>query len=107
MHQDSGYRPAFEYSIGQRVECLLRANRTNERRGGVDIINAIKTGPEKAVGALIEFAGANVKNRRIGRRDGHGPDRQRIGAIENRRPVCAAIQRTPHATLGSAEIHLV
>ena len=50
--------------VSEIADGLRRIDWTNERGGGVGIVDAVQTYPEEAIAAAIEFAGANVESTR-------------------------------------------
>ena len=79
---------------------------TNQRRRGIDSIDAIKTYAKEAIATAIELASAHIKNRRIGRSQRQRSDRLRLSVIKDRLPACAAIERSPDAALCRADVNL-
>src|SRR5438270_10126879 len=105
MNQNLGNRSAFERIVG--LPRHLRVDWPNQTWRGVDIVDAIKTGAKETIAAPVELASADVEDRRVRRRHRQCANRQRVGAVKNRDPICAAIKRAPYAALCSSQINLI
>ena len=105
-HQNLADRATVENVVGKISNHLRRIDWPNQRRRRVNGIDAVKAGAEKAVATSIELARADVQGGVVGWRERQRANCQRLRAVKDRRPRCAAVKRTPHTALRSAQIDL-